>query len=111
MIHYRSDRSNQPIPAEECSTLRLDGPLRHMLGRRTAHVTKAEAAALARWFGVPIDRPELEHVEGPEAVTLDGLPLDVSEFRPPAPGDRDATAADLPAGLVVKRSKGRREGA
>jgi hypothetical protein len=88
MIHYRSDRSNQAIPHEECSTFRLDGCVKHMLGRNVVHLTKAESAAFCRWIGVEVHRPELETIPGPSDDPL----------------DLDAIEDDL-AALVVKPAR------
>lgn len=97
MIHYRSDRSNEPIPHDECSTLRLDGPLKHMLGRSVVHLTKAEAKSLSAWIGVVVNRPDLPEVPGPDYLDGDATSPDAlrvraiekgtaARSRPPRPG-------------------------
>jgi hypothetical protein len=66
MMTYKSDRSGEDIPSEQCSTLRLDGPIRQMVGRGEVHLTKAEGLALAKWLRLPVERPGMETIEGPE---------------------------------------------
>lgn len=68
MKRIYSDRSNQPLTAEEATTLFINDPLSMMSGRRELHLSKPEAFALAKWLGFGLARPDLEAVPGPEAV-------------------------------------------
>ena len=107
MIHHKRDRSLAPIPPDEVSTLRLNGPIRSMLGRNRIDLTKAEAASLCRWIGVEVHRPELETVPGPDPAT-DYLSGDRRRAESPEsrPLDADATAADIQALRVGALTKG-----
>jgi hypothetical protein len=68
MMTFSCDHDGREVPAPEVSTLKVDGPLRAMIGRTELHLSKPAAAALARWLGLPVERPGMETTEGPESV-------------------------------------------
>jgi hypothetical protein len=94
VIHFKSDRSNQPIPHGEVSELKCSGCLRQMLGRSTIHLTKSEALALAKWLGFELVRPELETIEGPE--------VDPGALRVEAISRGSAAGSNPPKGRAAK---------
>lgn len=91
---YFDDRTNRQVPPEECTVLKVTGPLAVMTGRRELHLDKPNALALARWLGYELARPDLPEVPGPEAPAADPAALRVegltrgtrARSRPPRPG-------------------------
>lgn len=66
------DVTSQPVPESEVSVIRLEGPIREMIGRPELHLSRPVAAALGRWLGRrDIACPELERLGG--ADPLDAL--------------------------------------
>ena len=59
------DLTGAELAEGEASTLRLSGPIAAMAGRTEIDLGKAPAAALVRWLGIDLHRPELEAVAGP----------------------------------------------
>lgn len=68
MVHFNCDVTGADLAEGETTTLRITGPLRSMLGRSRVELGKPAAAALARWLGAEVVRPELERIPGPEPV-------------------------------------------
>lgn len=93
MRHFTCDKDRQKLSPDEVTTLKVNGPLAAMIGRRELHLSKPAAAALGRWLGYPIVRPELEERPGPD------------------PLDADVPAGPIAPALVVKapQGKGRRK--